>query len=56
MAWLTVTDAAPLLGLHPQTIYRWVREGYLQEPLIFHDGTHIYIDEDELKRVRCAKP
>jgi excisionase family DNA binding protein len=50
---LTVAEAADLVGLHPETIRRWIRTGRLRATRI---GRSYLIDADELRRAAEPEP
>jgi excisionase family DNA binding protein len=45
---ISIIDAASELGVHPNTIRRWVRGGHLPH---YRIGRKIWIDKDEIARM-----
>jgi excisionase family DNA binding protein len=49
---VTVSEAAQLLGVVPETIRRQIHKGSIQA---FRLGTHLRITVEELQRIRSGK-
>ena len=52
---MTVSDAAELAGVHPQTVRRWIDEGRLPSITVY--PTHrVRVRRDDVEAARAPKP
>ena len=45
---LTTTEAAALVGVHPNTMRRWIREGLIEPKYVWQVGKNYLVHSDGL--------